>query len=205
MELFLQIMIGVLIISVVYWVISSIRALFARSALDKMQTGDVQFKPTATLDGQKSGIGGGLYLVFLALLANTVVLIYHAYTDYQLLSADALAKDFIEQGIVPNANPYELFFNIRGIISVLLILASFYVIYLFLEKSASFPKFFKYLFYAFLVAIIGDNIAIHTIVDGMRWIDSIFLERDPLIVFILVFLVPYVNNSARSKSTFINR
>ena len=85
-----------------------------------------------------------LYLLGFAMVANTLSLIYQAYIDYQLLSYDVLTRDFIVQGIVPKAYPYEMFFNIRGSLSILFIPGSIYVIYLFVEKSASFPYKFRF-------------------------------------------------------------
>ena len=136
------------------------------------------------------------------MVANTISLIYQFYIDYQLLSYEALTRDFIAQGIVPKANPYELFFNIRGALSILFILGSVYVIYLFVEKSAAFPRYFAWLYISFLLAVIADNFIASRIVENKGFIDLIYLERDlPALLVVLIF-VPYVSFSQQAKLTF---
>lgn len=150
----------------------------------------------------RGGYNGWLYFIAFCILANTISLIYQTYIDFQLLSHDALTRDFIAQGIVPKANPYELFFNIRGALSVLFILGSLYIMHLFIEKSASFPRLFTWLYIALLIAVIIDNMIAYSIINGVSFGDFIFLERDLPILLILLILVPCVNFSKQAKLTF---
>lgn len=153
----------------------------------------------------RGGYNAWLYFIALCMLANTISLIYQVYIDYSLLSYEALTRDFITQGIVPKANPYELFFNIRGALSILFILGSIYVMHLFVEKSASFPRLFAWLYVALLAAVIADDLTAYTIIDGMSFSNSIYLERDLPILLIVLIFVPYVTSSKQSKLTFAYR
>lgn len=218
----LRLMIALAAVVGMYIGASAIKTAFTKRKSDKFKATEIdpKFKPkprtkhikpdaapeiiTPEIAPHKK-VGGGLYIVILALLINTGMLVYFAYTDYLLLSDEALAKDFIADGVDYEPNPYALFFNIREAVSILLIMGSAYAIYLFSEKSSSFPKWFTVLFLTMLLAVFIDDVIAVIIIANLHWLDLIYYDRDLLIAFIAIILVPYVNTSARSKAMFSDR
>lgn len=159
----------------------------------------------------ETGFGFWLYLTGLAMLANTVSLIYWGYIDYEffanlkpLMLDPRVAMDGWQDSEYAQPNPaYSWYINVTMAITILLIIGSIVIIYKFIEKSSEFPKLFVSLYIAMLAFAAIDALIYGYFEPNSEFMNSILLERDaPILISILLF-VPYMLSSNRVKAVFV--
>lgn len=150
------------------------------------------------------GISGWLILVALGLIITPIRIIFLIITTY----SEIFSNDAWSVLTTPGSDVYhplwggfiitELVFNIG------LLLASFYLLYLFFTKKSLFPKWYIGILIFNILFVVVDILAFKIIVPHEPAFDSDAV-RDFIRAIVAAFIwIPYMLMSQRVKNTFIN-
>lgn len=172
------------------------------------------FEKTSTSDlsaeevSKFKGIGGWLVLVIIALFLTLGFQLYTVYTDAQLFSNGTVAflSDPSSGTYIP---AYGGFLKFELIMSIMLIVAASYLIYLFFKKDHRFPKYYVIFLVASAVYVLLDYGMLSLITvpaEAKKVIEDAMSEQGTAIgrAFIGALIWgSYMMKSKRVKATFI--
>ena len=168
-----------------------------------MATLERESSPAQSGDHKSKDIGGWLILVGFGVIMRPLYLIFSLYPMYKEMFFSG-EWEMIETVGRMTYGPYFIpFIYMELIINILFILASFYLIYLFVTKDYRFPKYFIILALASWIFILID-----AWLGGMILNEPVFdpETKEEMIRSTLyaAVWVPYMLISKRVKETFVN-
>ena len=173
------------------------------------------FEKTSTSDlsaeeiSKFKGIGGWLVLVIIALFLTLGFQLYTVYTDAQLFSNGTVAflSDPSSGTYIP---AYGGFLKFELIMSIMLVIAASYLIYLFFKKYRRFPKYYVIFLVASVVYVLLDTYGMLSLMtvpaEAKKVIEDAMSEQGTAIgrAFIGALIWgSYMMKSKRVKATFI--
>ncbi|RYV01239.1 DUF2569 domain-containing protein [Shewanella sp. OPT22] len=157
-----------------------------------------------TKNGTPLEIGGWLVLVALGIIISPLRMIYFFITTYFPIFSDGTWEALTTVGSDFYSPFWAPLLVSETVINLLMLIASFYLIFLFFSKQKSLPKWYFGLSVFTTVFIILDAYAITLVLPDMEVFDSETTREVARTLFSLLIWSPYLLFSERSKNTFIN-
>lgn len=150
------------------------------------------------------GLGGWLILVGIGITISPFITSYQLYSLYipifQDGSFDMLTNPAYSM-YIPN---FETLIYIEIAINCIIIVASFYLMYLFYSKNRLFPKLYIALAAFYPVFLLADAWAVNFVMPDVPIFDEETIKQVSRSVIGAVIWIPYMLMSERVKNTFVN-
>lgn len=152
----------------------------------------------------KSGLRGWLLLIGMGLVYGPIHILEVLLKIYPAIFKNGTLEALTTSGSKfyhPFWAPYifgEIVFN------AVILLASFYLIYLFFSKKLLFPKLYIYLTVGSMIGVIIDTMLIKVVLPNKVIFDLNTLTPVAETVLKVLIFVPYITISKRVKATFLN-
>ena len=150
------------------------------------------------------GIKGWLILVGIGVVLSPFRLLFDLSQIYLPLFQDGTW----EQLTSPSSEGYNSAFSLllvgELLFNLMIIVASFYLIYLFFAKKASFPKLYIILMLLTMIFIPLDALLISTLFPDIEVFDPDTMREILRSIIVGLIWIPYMLLSKRVKATFVN-
>ena len=158
----------------------------------------------ATTSGsQLKGLGGWLILIGFGLIIGPIRQIIALSSGYK----PYLDTDLFERLTTPSSSSYipnfKFLFYGEIIVSIFLILLSFYLLFLFFTKSKKFPKNYIFISLFIILYIPVDAFLVTTVVPNANVVDGEMVKSFFQTLISGAIWIPYMMKSERVKNTFI--
>lgn len=173
---------------------------------DKQPLGENTQIQTSTQNAQDNlrGLGGWLILVGIGIVLGPIRLLLSLYKDFWV----PLSQGGFAELTTPGTQSYiPWFYEIivaETIVNVLIVLCSFWMIYLFFAKRRLFPKVFIGLYAFSIFFMVADGAILATIFPAEIIFDAVFYTDTARLLIQSCVWVPYMLVSKRVKNTFVS-
>jgi len=166
------------------------------------QSASSSVSPT-TSASQLKGLGGWLILVGFGLIFGSIrqiIVLNSVYKPY-------IDTDLFERLTTPSSTSYipnfKFLFYGEILVSIFLILLSFYLLFLFFTKSKKFPKNYIFISLFVILYIPVDAFLVTTVVPNANVVDGEMIKSFFQTLISGAIWIPYMMKSKRVKNTFI--
>lgn len=158
----------------------------------------------ATTSGsQLKGLGGWLILIGFGLIIGPIRQIIALSSGYK----PYLDTDLFERLTTPSSSSYvpnfKLLFYGEILVSIFLILLSFYLLFLFFTKNKKFPKNYIFISLFIILYIPVDAFLVTTVLPNANIVDGEMVKSFFQTLISGAIWIPYMMKSERVKNTFI--
>ncbi|AKE53166.1 DUF2569 domain-containing protein [Kangiella geojedonensis] len=150
------------------------------------------------------GLGGWLILVGIGITISPFITSYQLYSLYIPIFQDGSFDMLTNPAYTMYIPNFETLIYIEIAINCIIIVASFYLMYLFYSKNRLFPKLYIALAAFYPVFLLADAWAVNFVMPDVPIFDEETIKQVSRSVIGAVIWIPYMLMSERVKLTFVN-
>jgi len=150
------------------------------------------------------GLGGWLILVGIGITISPFITSYQLYSLYIPIFQDGSFDMLTNPAYTMYIPNFETLIYIEIAINCIIIVASFYLMYLFYSKNRLFPKLYIALAAFYPVFLLADAWAVNFVMPDVPIFDEETIKQVSRSVIGAVIWIPYMLMSERVKHTFVN-
>jgi len=165
---------------------------------------DKQLQASGDGSNDLKGLGGWLILVGIGITISPFITSYELYSLYLPIFQDGSFDMLTNPAYTMYIPHFETLIYIEIGINCIIILASFYLIYLFYSKNRLFPKLYIALAAFYPMFLVADAWAVNFVIPDAPIFDEETIRQVTRSIIGAVIWIPYMLMSERVKNTFVN-